>query len=108
VNIATLSALMLFLAALLQSISYLCCKLPEAKRPEWYPKDRLSRTMLDISWMILCVVGNGAAFKINLWLGIVAVALYFLALPFLFQAALARLLGFDDLRALVEYLDTQN
>jgi len=105
VTLATLSAVILFLAALLQSLSYLCSRLPETRRPTWYPRNRLALTLIDISWLLLCILGNGAAFSIDLWLGLVAVALYFLALPFLFQSALARLMGFRDLRELVELID---
>ena len=102
---ATISALLLFLAALLQSASYLCNKLPGPKRPGWFPKDRLSRTIFDLSWILLFIAGTALAFKIGLWLGLVAVVLYFLGLPFVFQPALARLLGYRDLRALVDDLD---
>lgn len=106
-TLATLSALLLFLAALLQSLSYLCNKLPETKRPKWYPGGRLGSTLLDFSWVMLCIAGLGAAFTLNLGLGIVAMAIYFLGLPFLFQSALAHLLGFKNLRALVAFIDSQ-
>lgn len=62
--------------------------------------------MLDISWMISFAVGAGASFSVSVWLGIVAVAIYFIVLPFLFQSALSRLLGFRSLKELVEYIDT--
>ena len=105
---ATLSAIFLSLAALIQSASYLCNKLPEARRPQWYPRDRLSRTMLEISWILLFLLGAAGAFRVDPWLGLLGLALYFLALPFLFQPALARLLGFSSLAELVDFIDRQD
>ena len=104
-NTATLSAILLSCAALIQSTCYLCNKLPESRRPQWFPKDRLSRTMLEISWILLFLLGASSAFRIDMWLGLLGIGLYFLALPFLFQPALARLLGFASLSELVEFID---
>jgi len=103
---ASLSAILLFAAALIQSTSYLCKKLPAARCPAWYPRARLARTLLDLCWILLFAVGAMAAFRISPWLALVAGLLYFLVLPFVFQPTLARLLGFRNLRALVEYLDS--
>jgi len=104
-NEATLSAILLFVAALLQSTSYLCRKLPGQRRPAWFPPNRRNRTLFDLSWTLLFAVGVLLAWHLTAWLALVAVLLYFLALPFVFQPALARLLGFASLRELVAYLD---
>ncbi len=105
---ATLSALLLFFAALLQSASYLCTRLPAARRPEWFPGDRLRRTLFDLGWVLLFIAGIALAFKLDLWLGLIAAALYFIALPFVFQPALAKLLGYRSLRALLDDLDERS
>lgn len=105
-NEASLSAILLFAAALIQSTSYLCNRLPEARCPAWYPRNRLARTVLDLSWILLFAVGALAAFHISPSLALVAGLLYFLVLPFVFQPTLARLLGFRSLRELVAYLDS--
>jgi len=102
---ATISALLLFMAALLQSASYLCNKLPAERRPEWFPRERLTHNLFDLGWILLFIAGVALAFKLNLWLGVVAVTLYFLGLPFVFQPALARLMGYRDLRDLVDDLE---
>jgi len=104
----TLSAVLLFLAALVQSSCYLCHKLPESRRPAWFPADRLSIVMFNITWVLLFGYGAFLAWKITPWLGLVAALFYFLVLPFVFQSALARLLGFRSLRELVAYLDSNS
>jgi len=97
--------MLLFLAALIQSTCYLCHKLPENRRPAWFPTDRLTIVMLNLSWLLLFATGALFAFRISPWLGLVAALLYFLVLPFVFQSALARLFGFRSLHALVHSLD---
>lgn len=99
---ATLCALLLLAAGLLHSASFMCRKLPVARRPAWYPKRKLEQALLDLSWICLLIWALGAAFRLSVSLGFAALAIYFIALPFILQPPMARLLGFRSLR---HYLD---
>jgi len=103
VNDETLSALLLFGASLLQSFSLMCHKLPEKRRPALYPKETRSRLALNAAWMMLLGYGIILAFGVDVRLGIVAVAIYFIPLPFVFQLPMARMMGFKSFR---DYVDT--
>jgi hypothetical protein len=99
---ATLSALLLFAAGFIHSLSFMCRKLPPGRRPAIYPKRMLERGLLDVSWVLLLVWGMVIAFSLSRLLGGAAALIYFVVLPFAFQPALARLLGYRNLR---HYLD---
>jgi len=105
VNDATLSALLLFGASFLQSFSLMCHKLPEGKRPGLYPRGQWARLALNAAWMLLLGYGLALAFGVDLRLGIVAVAIYFIALPFAFQLPMARMMGFKSFRDYIETVD---
>lgn len=100
---ATLSALLLLAAGLLQSFSLMCHRLPAARRPELYPHSDLGRIALNGAWLLLLVTGAVIAFRLDLRLGGVGLAIYFIVLPFVFQLPMARMLGFKNFR---DYLDT--
>lgn len=102
---ATLCALLLLAAGLLHSASFMCRKLPPARRPAWYPKRKLEQTLLDLSWICLLIWALGAAFQLSTSLGFAAGALYFIALPFVLQPPMARLLGFRNLRHYLDLID---
>jgi hypothetical protein len=100
---ATWSALLLLAAGLIHSFSLMCRKLPPKRRPTSYPSTPPGRGAIDLVWIVLFLTGIRLAFSLSLWLGIVAAIIYFVALPFVFQPSLARMLGFRNLR---DYLDT--
>ncbi|PLX81686.1 MAG: hypothetical protein C0617_16485 [Desulfuromonas sp.] len=102
---ATLSALFLFAAALLQSFSYLCRKLPAERRPNIYPRNQWAQAGIDLSWICLFGAGIVPAFGLSAWLGAVALIAYFVILPFAFQPSMARLMGFKSLRDYLETVD---
>ncbi len=99
---ATQSALLLLAAGLIHSFSLMCRKLPAGRTPAFYPRPLLLRTAVDLAWLLLFLAGIRLAFQLSTMLGVVAAALYFVALPFVFQPPLARMLGFRDLRDYVE------
>ncbi len=101
----TVSALLLFLAALLHSFSFMCRKLPPARRPRAYPRAGTTQALLDLVWVIVFLTGAGLAFKLSTGLGIAAAVLYFLVLPFVFQPPMARMMGFSSLRDYLETVD---
>jgi len=103
VNDATLSALFLFVAALLQSFSFMCHKLPQERRPSLYPREAWPRLALNAAWMLLLGYGLVLAFGVDLRLGLIALVLYFIILPFAFQIPMARMMGFKGFR---DYVDT--
>lgn len=100
---ATWSALLLFSAGLLHSFSLICRKLPASRLPSFYPATPVGRGLIDAAWIILFLVGIRLAFVLSLWLGLIALAIYFVGLPFLFQPPLVRMIGFRSFR---DYLDT--
>jgi hypothetical protein len=102
---ATLCALLLLAAGLLHSASFMCRKLPAARRPAWYPKRGFEQTLLDLAWICLLGWALGIAFGLSTTLGLTAAALYFLALPFALQPPMARLLGFRSLRHYLDRID---
>lgn len=99
---ATVCALLLLAAGLLHSASFMCRKLPAAQRPGWYPQRLFEQTLLDLSWICLLIWALGIAFRLSITLGLAALVIYFIALPFALQPPMARLLGFRSLR---HYLD---
>lgn len=104
-NDATLSALFLFVAALLQSFSFMCHKLPQERRPALYPRGAWPRLALNAAWMLLLGYGLVLAFGVDLGLGFIALVLYFIILPFAFQIPMARMMGFKSFRDYVETVD---
>ncbi len=102
---ATLSALLLMVAGLLHSFSFMCRKLPRQRQPKLYPHRRGGQIALDLSWVGLFLAGISLAFRLSTPLGVAAVLLYFIALPFAFQPSLARMMGFNDLQDYVDTLD---
>jgi hypothetical protein len=100
---ATWSALLLLAAGLIHSFSLMCRKLPPARRPDIYPASPLAQGALNLSWIILFLAGIRLAIGLSVWLGVMAIIIYFVVLPFVFQPSLARMLGFRGLR---DYLDT--
>ncbi|BCR04014.1 hypothetical protein DESUT3_10830 [Desulfuromonas versatilis] len=101
----TLSALLLFLAALLHSFSFMCRKLPAGRRPRLYPGSGGARVLLDLTWLLLFLTGAWLALQISTTLGILAAVVYFVVLPFVFQPPMARMMGFASLRAYLETVD---
>lgn len=99
---ATASALLLVMAGLLHSFSYMCRKLPRSRRPPAYPRHPSAQIALDALWIVLLLAGLKLAFDISLPLGGIAVAIYFIALPFVFQPPLAKMMGFRDLKDYLE------
>ena len=100
---ATLSAVLLLAAGLLQSFSLMCHKLPSPRRPRLYPGGDLGRLGLNGAWLLLLAAGAGLAFSLDALLGWLGLALYFVVLPFVFQLPMAHMLGFKSFR---DYLDT--
>jgi hypothetical protein len=100
---ATWSALLLLAAGLIHSFSLMCRKLPPARRPDIYPASPLAQGALNLSWIILFLAGIRLAIGLSGWLGVMAIIIYSVVLPFVFQPSLARMLGFRGLR---DYLDT--
>ncbi len=100
---ATQSALLLLAAGLTHSFSLMCHKLPSERCPAFYPRHPLLRTIVNLVWLLLFVAGIRLAFVLATMLGIVAAILYFVALPFVFQPPLARMLGFHNMK---DYLET--
>ncbi len=95
---ATMTALLLVAAGFLQSLALMCRKLPEKKRPAIYPAERLPRLLFDIAWLPLFLTGIVFAFGLDPVLGAVALVIYFVVLPFVFQLPLATMLGFKSFR----------
>jgi hypothetical protein len=104
-TLATLCALLLLAAGLLHSYSFMCRKLPPGRRPGFYPRRRNLQLAIDALWITLFLAALVLAFVLSVRLGIVAILLYFLALPFALQPPLARLLGFRSLRHYLEEID---
>jgi hypothetical protein len=98
---ATVTALLLVFAGLLQSLSLMCRKLPEKRRPAIYPRERLPRLFFDAAWIPMFIIGILFAFQLSSVLGVLALAIYFVILPFVFQLPMANMLGFKTFR---EYL----
>lgn len=99
---ATASALLLLAAGLLHSFSYMCRKLPRSRRPSLYPRHPSAQIALDVLWIALLLVGLSLAFALSPILGATAVVIYFVALPFVFQPPIARMMGFKGLRDYLE------
>jgi hypothetical protein len=104
-NAATVSALLLFTAGLLQSLRLLCQRLPPQRRPAHFPIQRGALLIYDLVWIGLCGGGFFLAFSRGTVLGLFALAIYFVVLPFVFQLPLARLLGFPSFRAYLDAVD---
>lgn len=102
---ATVCALLLLAAGLLHSASFMCRKLPAAQRPGWYPHRLFEQTLLDLSWICLLIWALGIAFRLSITLGLAALVIYFIALPFALQPPMARLLGFRSLRHYLDLID---
>lgn len=96
---ATIAALLLVAASFLQSLALMCRKLPESRRPAIYPTDPLARLLFDVAWIPLFIAGIFSALKLGILLGVVALTIYFLVLPFVFQLPLATMLGFKNFSA---------
>jgi hypothetical protein len=97
---ATIAALLLAAAGLLQSLALMCRKLPEKRRPAIYPTEKMPRLLFDIAWIPLFVVGIVYAFQLGgALLGLTALGIYFVVLPFVFQLPLATMLGFKNFQA---------
>lgn len=101
----TICALLLLAAGLVHSVSFMCRKLPPARRPEWYPKRPAEQTLLDLTWICLLIWAMGIAFRLSTTIGLAALALYFIALPFALQPPMAKLLGFRNLRHFLDLVD---
>lgn len=100
---ATITALLLVAAGFLQSLALMCRKLPEKKRPAIYPADKLPRVLFDTAWIPLFIVGMFSAFQSGgTLLGVTALAIYFVILPFVFQLPLATMLGFKNYREYIK------
>ncbi len=102
---ATLCALLLVAAGLLHSASFMCRKLPAARRPGWYPQGSGSAALLDLAWITLLIWAQALAFGLSTTLGLTAAAVYFVVLPFALQPPMARLLGFRSLRHYLEVVE---
>lgn len=100
---ATLSALLLLAAAFVHSFSYMSRKLPVKYRHRLYPSRTGGQLLIDATWLILFFTGIRLAFSLSTALGITAGVIYFVALPFVYQPMLAKLLGFKNMR---DYLQT--
>jgi hypothetical protein len=96
---ATITALLLAVAGFLQSLALMCRKLPEKRRPAIYPTEKMLRLMFDIAWIPLFAVGMIYAFQLGgVLFGVVALGIYFVVLPFVFQLPMATLLGFKNFK----------
>jgi hypothetical protein len=105
---ATITALLLAAAAFLQSLALMCRKLPENRRPAIYPTEKLPRLMFDIAWIPLFAVGILYAFQLGgILLGVVALGIYFVILPFVFQLPLATMLGFKNFKAYLKATESK-
>lgn len=78
-------------------------KLPPRYRHRLYPSRTGAQLLLDGAWLILFFTGIRLAFSLSTALGITAGLIYFIALPFVYQPMLAKLLGFKGMR---DYLKT--
>lgn len=97
---ATVTALLLAAAGLLQSLALMCRKLPEQRRPAIYPTEKLPRLLFDTAWIPLFAVGIVSAFQLGgALLGVLAMGIYFVVLPFVFQLPMATMLGFKSFNA---------
>jgi hypothetical protein len=96
---ATITALLLAAAGFLQSLALMCRKLPEKKRPAIYPTEKMPRLLFDIAWIPLFAVGIIYAFQLGgALLGVIALGIYFVVLPFVFQLPMATMLGFKSFK----------
>jgi len=95
---ATRCALLLLGAGWLQSFIFVMNKLPAERRPNGYPSAPAWQLLFNLVWVALFGWGIVLAFRLNLWLGIVAVPVYFVVLPFAFQLPLVKLFGFYNYR----------
>jgi hypothetical protein len=96
------AVLFLMAGALLHSFSLMCRKLPPERRPAAYPRRGFEQILLNIAWILLAATGLRQAFLLSFTADFVAIGIYFLVLPFVFQPALARAMGFRSLREYVE------
>jgi hypothetical protein len=100
-----MSVIHFFCAGLVQSFCYMNNRLPEERRSPAYPPEPGKRAMLNIAWMFQL----GFAVVMSLSQGIVyllvALAIYFILLPFVFQIPMARMLGFRNIREYIETVD---
>ena len=99
---ATRCALLLLGAGWLQSFIFVMNKLPGERRPPGYPSGGIWQLLLNLVWIALFGWGIALAFRIELWLGVVAVPVYFVVLPFVFQLPLVKLFGYDNYREFSE------
>jgi hypothetical protein len=105
---ATVTALLLAAAGLLQSLALMCRKLPEQRRPAIYPSEKLQRLLFDVAWVPLFGVGIILAFQSGgALLGVVALGIYFIILPFVFQLPLATMLGFRNFKDYLKATETK-
>jgi hypothetical protein len=97
---ATIAALLLAAAGFLQSLALMCRKLPEKRRPAIYPAEKLPRLLFDVAWIPLFAVGILFTFQLGgILLGVIALGIYFVILPFVFQLPMATMLGFKNFKA---------
>jgi len=97
-NEATRCALLLLGAGWLQSFLFVMNKLPAERQPPGYPTGPTWQLLLNLIWIALFGWGIALAFRLNLWLGVIAVPVYFVVLPFAFQLPLVKLFGFYNFR----------
>ncbi len=86
----------------------MCRKVPATALRAFYPATPAGKFLFNLSWMSMAGYGFLLSSKISTLLFWVAVAVYFLLLPFLLQPQLARLLGFSSLSDYVACVDRQD
>lgn len=104
-NSATLAAVLLIAAGIIHNYSFMCRKLKSEELKAFYPTTPGGKLIFDLGWIILATTGLYLTSSLSLMLCAVAVAIYFLLLPFMLQPLLARLLGFTNLRQYVNHID---
>ncbi len=94
---ATLAAVILLGAGIIHNYSFMCRKLAAKKLSHYYPASLLGKTLFNLSWVGMAGYGLVLCSQLSTALFWFAALFYFLALPFLLQPQLARLLGFSSL-----------
>ncbi len=103
----TTAAIILLCAGVIHNYSFMCRKVPAATLNAYYPATPSGKFLFNLSWMSMAGYGFLLCSKISTLLFWVAVAVYFLLLPFLLQPQLARLLGFKSLSDYIATVDEQ-
>lgn len=106
-NNATLAAVLLICAGIIHNYSFMCRKLKPEDLKVFYPTSPVGKLVFDASWILMATVGLYLTFNLSMLLSAIAVAIYFLLLPFILQPPLARLLGFNSLADYVNQIDRQ-